>query len=113
MEGNLWQIWTESLEKTEVLWIGHQKKDLDVRLDGKKLNQRDSLYILVERFVGKLNQRDSLYILVERFVGMAALWAKVGWTCGKNGRGTEEVRNRKTKTGMGGQREEIFGASGE
>ena len=31
-----------SLEKTEVLWVGQQKKDLDIRLDGKKLNQQDS-----------------------------------------------------------------------
>ena len=30
-----------NLEKTEVLWTGHQKKDLDNRLDGKKLNQQD------------------------------------------------------------------------
>ena len=27
-----------SLEKTEVLCVGQQKKDLDIRLDGKKLN---------------------------------------------------------------------------
>ena len=27
-----------SLEKTEVLWVGLQRKDLDIRLDGKKLN---------------------------------------------------------------------------
>ena len=40
LEGNLWQTWTES--KMEVLWVGQQKKDLDIRLDGKKLNQRDS-----------------------------------------------------------------------
>ena len=31
-----------SLEKTEVLWVGQQNKDLDIRLDGKKLNLRDS-----------------------------------------------------------------------
>ena len=31
-----------SLEKTEVLWVGHQTKDLDISLDGKKLNQQDS-----------------------------------------------------------------------
>ena len=35
-----------SLEKTEVLWVGQQKKDLDIRLDGKKLNQRDSFVYL-------------------------------------------------------------------
>ena len=34
-----------SLEKMEVLWVGQQKKDLDIRLDGKKLNQRDSFSI--------------------------------------------------------------------
>ena len=32
-----------SLEKTKVLWFREQKKnDLDIRLDGKKLNQQDS-----------------------------------------------------------------------
>ena len=46
LEGNLWQTWTESLEKMEVLWVRQQKKDLDVRLDGKKLNQRDSFVYL-------------------------------------------------------------------
>ena len=35
-----------SLEKTEVLWVGQQKQDLDIRLDGKKLNQRDSFVYL-------------------------------------------------------------------
>ena len=35
-----------SLEKTEVLWVGQQKKDLDIRLDRKKLNQRDSYVYL-------------------------------------------------------------------
>ena len=24
-----------------MLWVGHQKKDLDIRLKGKKLNQQD------------------------------------------------------------------------
>ena len=28
-----------SLEKTKVLWVGLQKKYLNIRLDGKKLNQ--------------------------------------------------------------------------
>ena len=35
-----------SLEKMEVLWVGQQKKDLDIKLDGKKLNQRDSFVYL-------------------------------------------------------------------
>ena len=30
-----------SLEKTEVLWVGKHKTDLDIRLDAKKLNVRD------------------------------------------------------------------------
>ena len=34
-----------SLQKTEVLWVGQQKKYLE-RLDGKKLNQRDSFVYL-------------------------------------------------------------------
>ena len=33
-------------KKTEVLWVGQQKKDLDIRLDGKKLSQRDSFVYL-------------------------------------------------------------------
>ena len=35
-----------SLEKTEVLWVGQQKKYLDMRLDRKKLNQRGSFVYL-------------------------------------------------------------------
>ena len=35
-----------SLKKMEVLWVGQQNKDLDIRLDMKKL------YIWVERFAG-------------------------------------------------------------
>ena len=31
-----------NLENTEVLHIGHQRKELDIELEGKKLNQRDS-----------------------------------------------------------------------
>ena len=29
-----------------MLWVGQQKKDLDIRPDGKKLNQRDSFVYL-------------------------------------------------------------------
>ena len=39
-----------SLEKTGVIWVEQQKKDLDIRLDGKKLNQQDSFIYLGERF---------------------------------------------------------------
>ena len=31
-----------SLEKTEVFWVGQQNKGIDIRLDEKKLNQRDN-----------------------------------------------------------------------
>ena len=35
-----------NLEKTEVLHIGHQREELDIELDGKILNQRDSVVYL-------------------------------------------------------------------
>ena len=35
-----------NLEKTEVLHIGHQREELDIELEGKKLNQRDSFVYL-------------------------------------------------------------------
>ena len=36
----------ENLEMMEVLWVGQQKEDLDIRLDGKKLNQQDTFVYL-------------------------------------------------------------------
>ena len=35
-----------NLEKTEVLHIGHQREELDIDLEGKKLTQRDSFVYL-------------------------------------------------------------------
>ena len=35
-----------NLEKTEVLQIGHQREELDIELEGKKLTQRDSFVYL-------------------------------------------------------------------
>ena len=35
-----------NLEKTEVLHIGHQREELDIELEGKILNQRDSFMYL-------------------------------------------------------------------
>ena len=35
-----------NLEKTEVLHIGHQREDMDIELEGKILNQRDSFVYL-------------------------------------------------------------------
>ena len=37
-----------NLEKTEVLHIGHQREELDIDLEGKKLTQRDSFVYLGE-----------------------------------------------------------------
>ena len=34
------------IEKTEVLHIGHQREELDIELEGKKLTQRDSFVYL-------------------------------------------------------------------
>ena len=35
-----------NLQKTEVLHIGHQREELDIEMEGKKLTQRDSLVYL-------------------------------------------------------------------
>ena len=35
-----------NLEKTEVLHIGHQREELDIELEGKKVTQRDSFVYL-------------------------------------------------------------------
>ena len=35
-----------NLEKAEVLYIGHQREELDIELEGKILNQRDSFVYL-------------------------------------------------------------------
>ena len=35
-----------NLEKTEMLHIGHQREELDIELEGKILNQRDSFVYL-------------------------------------------------------------------
>ena len=41
-----------NLEKTAVLHIGHQKEELDIELEGKKLTQRDSFVYLGEAVCG-------------------------------------------------------------
>ena len=35
-----------SLEKTEVMWVGHQRKELNIRLDGKEIKQVDGFVYL-------------------------------------------------------------------
>ena len=44
-------------KKMEVFWVGQQNKDLDIRLDGKKLNQRDSFVYLGGGFAGTATRR--------------------------------------------------------
>ena len=35
-----------SLEKTEVMWVGHQRKELNIRLDSKEIKQVDGFVYL-------------------------------------------------------------------
>ena len=35
-----------SREKTEVIWVGHQREDLNISLDGKEINQVDGFVYL-------------------------------------------------------------------
>ena len=35
-----------SLEKTEVMWVGHQRKELNIRLDGMEIMQVDGFVYL-------------------------------------------------------------------
>ena len=35
-----------SWEKTEVMWVGHQREDLNISLDGKEINQVDGFVYL-------------------------------------------------------------------
>ena len=37
-----------SLEKTEVMWVGHQREELNIRLDGKEIKQVDGFVYLGE-----------------------------------------------------------------
>ena len=37
-----------SLEKTEVTWVGHQREELNIRLDGKEINMWMALCTLEE-----------------------------------------------------------------
>ncbi|KAI0231116.1 mRNA-capping enzyme [Lamellibrachia satsuma] len=37
-----------SLEKTEVMWVGHQREELNIRLDGKDIKQVDGIVYLGE-----------------------------------------------------------------
>ena len=35
-----------SLENTEVVWVGHQREELNIRLDGKEIKQVDGFVYL-------------------------------------------------------------------
>ena len=44
-------------EKTEVLHIGHQREELDIELEAKKLTQRDSFVYLGGAETGRRRER--------------------------------------------------------
>ena len=37
-----------SLEKTELMWVGHQREELNIKLDGKAIKQVDGFVYLGE-----------------------------------------------------------------
>ena len=62
-----------SLEKTEVLWVG-QQRDLDIRLDWKKLNQRDSFVHLGGAVCGDGDTETEIRRIIQ---AGASAWRKV------------------------------------
>ena len=46
-----------SLEKTEVMWVGHQREELNIRLDGKEIKQVDGFVYLGGMVTGMGIQR--------------------------------------------------------
>ena len=63
-----------NLEKTEVLWVGQQKKDIDIRLDGKKLSQSDSFVYLGGTVCGDGSTETEIR---RRIQAGASAWRKV------------------------------------
>ena len=61
-------------KKTEVLWVGQQKKDLDIRLDGKNLNQRNSFVYLGGAVCGDGSTETDI---CRRVQAGASAWGKV------------------------------------
>ena len=57
-----------------MLWVGQQKKDLDIRLDGKKLNQRDSFVYLCGAVCGDCSTETEIR---RRVQAGARAWRKV------------------------------------
>ena len=65
-----------SLEKIEVLHIGHQREELDIELEGKILNQRDSFVYLGGAVCGDgKTERD----IRRRVQAAANAWRAVAW----------------------------------
>ena len=55
------QTWTKSkFVKTEVMWVGHRRTELEMRLDGKKLKQRDSFVNLGGAICGDGNVNNEI-----------------------------------------------------
>ena len=63
-----------SLEKMEVHCVWKQKIDLDIRLDGKKLNQRDSFVYLGGAVCGDYSTETEFH---KRVQAGASAWGKV------------------------------------
>ena len=63
-----------SLEKTEVMWVGPRRKELDIHLDGKKLKRRDSFVYLGGAICGDGNSDTEIS---PRITAVANAWRKV------------------------------------
>ena len=63
-----------SLEKTEVMWAGHQREELNIRLDGKEIKQVDGSVYLGGMFMG---DRHSEKEVRRRTKAGANAWRKV------------------------------------
>ena len=59
-----------SREKTEMMWVGHQREGLTIRLDGKEINQVDGFVYLG----GMINEDE---VFVGRSECEANAWGKV------------------------------------
>ena len=62
-----------SLEKTEVMWVGHQREELNIRLDGKEIMQVDGFVY----FGGMVAEDGHSEVVRRRIQAVANAWRKV------------------------------------
>ena len=55
-----------SLEKTEVMWVGQSRKQLEIHMDGKKLKQRDTFVYLGGAICGDGNSDTEIHRRITR-----------------------------------------------